>query len=144
MKGRLDQVIDLLKEVLDSGGELQLAPEGTSMLPLIRPGRDTVILVRPHHPLSAGAIILYQRDSGAWVLHRILAVTKEGYTLCGDNQTAVEPGIRPDQVIRLVRTILRAGIPLEGHKLRWQVYRRVWRHLPLRRLLLGIRRRVHH
>ena len=56
MKGRLDEVMDLLREVLASGGEFQIAPEGTSMLPLIRPGRDTVILVRPHHPLSAGAI----------------------------------------------------------------------------------------
>lgn len=112
------------------------------MLPLIRPGRDTVILVRPHHPLSTGAIILYQRDSGAWVLHRILAVTKKGYTLCGDNQTAAEPGIRPDQVIGLVRTILREGIPLEEHNLRWRLYSKAWRYLPLRWIPLGIHRRL--
>lgn len=134
--------MDLLREVLASGGEFQIAPEGTSMLPLIRPGRDTVILVRPHHPLSAGAIILYQRSSGAWVLHRILAVTEAGYTLCGDNQTAVEPGIRPDQVVGLVRTILREGKPLKEQQLRWQLYRIAWRHLPLRRILLGIHRRL--
>jgi len=37
----------IIREVLDSGGEFELAPRGTSMLPLIKEGRDTVTLVSP-------------------------------------------------------------------------------------------------
>ena len=42
----LTETEPIIKEVLESGGEFELYPRGTSMLPLIRQGRDSVILVK--------------------------------------------------------------------------------------------------
>ena len=41
----LEEYMPLIKEVVESGGEFRLFPRGTSMLPLIRQGRDSVALV---------------------------------------------------------------------------------------------------
>lgn len=38
----LAEYADIIREVLDSGGEFTLFPRGTSMLPLIVEGRDSV------------------------------------------------------------------------------------------------------
>ena len=46
MEFRLSDYDEIIREVLDSGGEFQLFPRGTSMLPLIREKRDYVRNVR--------------------------------------------------------------------------------------------------
>ena len=38
------ELYPLLSEVLESGGEFRLYPKGTSMLPLLREGEDSVLL----------------------------------------------------------------------------------------------------
>ena len=40
----LSDAIEIIEEVLDSGGEFLLSPKGTSMLPLIVQGEDQVVL----------------------------------------------------------------------------------------------------
>lgn len=41
----LEQMSDAMKSVFDSGGEFRFYPRGTSMLPLIRQGLDSIALV---------------------------------------------------------------------------------------------------
>ena len=100
----LEAMRKLLVRVLDSGGEFELSPKGTSMLPLLQEGRDSVILVKPPAVLSVGDVVLYQRENGAYVLHRIVGIDGETYTMCGDNQYQPEPGIRREQMIALSLT----------------------------------------
>ena len=64
----MEEMYPLLREVIDSGGEFRLYPRGTSMLPLIRQGKDSVALVRPE-ALSRHDICLYRRGNGQFVLH---------------------------------------------------------------------------
>ena len=94
MEFRLSDYDEIIREVLDSGGEFQLFPRGTSMLPLIREKRDYVILVQCAERPKPKDIIFYQRKNGQYVLHRILKVREDGYVLCGDNQAWLEYGIR--------------------------------------------------
>ena len=47
-------------------------------------------------------IILYKRDSGQYVLHRIVKVKDNTFTLVGDNQHELEHGIRLDQILAIV------------------------------------------
>ena len=101
------EIYPVLQEVIDSGGEFRLSPRGTSMLPLLREGRDSVVLVAKGD-LKKRQICLYRRTDGSFVLHRILVFDKVGEPVfCGDNQTKREYGIKREDVIAVVAAIYR-------------------------------------
>lgn len=103
---RLEILMPLIKERLAAGNSVRFGPRGTSMLPLLRQGIDKVELSPLTQTLKKYDLPLYQRDNGQYVLHRIVRV-EDTYTCVGDNQFAVETGIRPDQMIGLVTAIYR-------------------------------------
>lgn len=43
----LDDVMQIIAEKLDAGGTVTFNPRGTSMLPMLRDGDDTVVLSKP-------------------------------------------------------------------------------------------------
>lgn len=128
----------VIQEVLDSGGEFQLYPRGSSMLPLIREGRDWVMLVQKGKTLHHNDIVLYHRKDGSFVLHRIVKVRNDGYVLCGDNQVQLETGIQDDQIIALVKGIGRKGKQVSKHSLWLRLYEWIWCYLPFRKLYFRI------
>ena len=135
---RLSDYEDLIREVLASGGEFRLYPHGISMLPLLRQGRDSVSLRQVDSSIRKGDILFYQRPDGSFVLHRVRAVTPEGLTMMGDNQTLPEPGVSPDWVIGRVTRIFRDDkeVTCDGQRYRW--YLRLWQLTILRGLLLKL------
>ncbi len=137
----LADTIDIIEEVLASGGEFRMFPKGTSMLPLIVQGEDSVVLRRSDEPLKKKDIAFYRRDSGQFVLHRIVRVDKNGiYTMCGDNQTVLERGIRPDQIIGYVSDIYKGETLLDRASLKNRAYLFFWGSIPLRRTIRFPRR----
>ena len=129
---------ELIREVLASGGEFRLYPHGTSMLPLLRQGRDSVSLRRVDSPIRKGDILFYQRPDGSFVLHRVRAVTPNGLTMIGDNQTLPERGVSPDWVIGRVTRIFRDDKEVICDGLRYRLYRKLWQFTILRGLLLKL------
>lgn len=88
-----------IEQLLKDGSAIRLKPQGYSMYPLFHPGRDeAVIEAYPIHLLRRGDIILYRREQGILVLHRICRITSDGFYLVGDNQTEIEGPLRPDQI----------------------------------------------
>ena len=107
-QGSLKDIEPIFRAVLEGGGTFTLKPRGNSMRPTIIPGRDSVSLVRPDGEASLYDILLYQRQDGSFVLHRVAAVEKDGtYTMCGDYQVILERGIRREDVIGVVQVIHR-------------------------------------
>lgn len=143
MKFELKEAEGIIREVLDSGGEFRLYPKGTSMQPLIRAGRDSVVLVKSSVPCRINDLILFRRDDGDYVLHRVMRLRQDALVLCGDNQTVLEHGIRDDQVIGKVKVIHRGGKVLDDTSWSYKVYLKIWQNLTLRRILLGIYHRMH-
>ncbi len=84
-----------------------MLPRGTSMLPLIREGLDSVILSPLPDKILSGDIILYKRDSGQFVLHRVMKAKNGSFTMCGDNQVVFEKGITRQNMIALASGIIR-------------------------------------
>ena len=85
----MDQLIGLVQLQLSEKGSASLVVTGNSMLPIFRHMRDRVLLAPPEN-FKKGDIILYRRDDGKYVLHRILK-KKDGYVICsGDNQWVME------------------------------------------------------
>ena len=123
----------LIRERLEMGQSVRFSPRGTSMLPMLRQGIDSVVLSPLPERLSKYDLPLYRRDNGQYVLHRIVAVG-ETYTAVGDNQFDLEPGLRHGQMIALVTGFYRKdrfyAVTAPGYRL----YCRYWHHSrPLRR-----------
>ena len=111
----LDDVMQIIAEKLETGGSVTFNPKGTSMLPMLRDGDDTVVLSKPKGRLHLFDLPLYRRKDGSYVLHRVVNFGSDGsYTMCGDNQFAVEKGITDDDVIGVVTAFYRKGKPLHG------------------------------
>lgn len=99
-----------LLPLLQAGHELKLYPAGTSMRPFVRGGRDTVE-VRPAagRPLRRGDIVLYEREDGMLVLHRVHHTGPGGVFCVGDAQTDIEGPIAPGRVHAVTAAITRKG-----------------------------------
>lgn len=129
----------LIKESLRSGKTVKFSPRGTSMLPMLRQGIDNVVLASPPEKLKKYDLPLYQRDNGQYVLHRIVRAG-ERYTCTGDNQFALERGLRHDQMIAVVVAFTRGDKRYDVSDFRYWLYCRFWHYSrPIRHLWrLGI------
>lgn len=126
-------LMEQLLGLLDSAEYVQLNISGSSMTPFLVHSRDTVYLSKVTRPLKKGDMILYRRDNGAYILHRIYRVTPDGYWLVGDAQILIEKGVRPDQVLALVTAVRRKGKLLQPGSFWWDFFEKVWiRVIPLR------------
>lgn len=86
---------------------MKISPKGTSMLPFLKEGRDSVLVV-PDMPKKYD-IALYEKN-GVYVLHRVLEVTPEGYITCGDN-SCVHEKVEKSKVIGRVNIVLKNSRP---------------------------------
>ena len=133
---------NLIREVLASGGEFRLYPHGTSMLPLLRQGIDSVALRRLDRAPRKFDILFYQRQDGSYILHRVKEVTEKGLTMWGDNHTMLEFGVTNDMIIGYAARIFRGETELDCQSLRYKLYLRLWQFKAIRRVLLPIAYRI--
>ena len=135
---RLSDYEELIREILASDGEFRLYPRGTSMLPLIRQGLDSVALRQLNRPPQKYDILFYKRADGSYVLHRVKAVTPTGLTIWGDNQYWLERGVTDDQIIGYAARIFRGETELDCRSLKYCMYLWLWQFKAIRRVLLPI------
>lgn len=129
---------ELIREVLASGGEFRLYPHGTSMLPLIRQGKDSVALRALDRPPRKFDILFYQRSDGSYILHRVKEVTSASLTLWGDNQIMLEPGVTEDQIIGYSARIFRDDRELDCQSLTYRAYLWLWQFKVIRKVYLRL------
>lgn len=112
------------EEELEKRGRLVYKNVGTSMRPLIRQGKDLIVISKPEGRLKKYDVPLYRRDSGQYVLHRILKVRENDYVICGDNQWRKEYGVTDSQIIGVLTAVVRGGkeIPVTGKAYRLYVH----------------------
>ena len=120
----LDDLMPLIRERLSAGQNIKLFPYGTSMLPMLREGVDSVVLSTIQEPEKYD-VILYQRRNGQYVLHRLVGVG-EKYTFLGDNQFALEHGIDRDQMIAYVSSFYRGDKEVSVKRASYKLYCRLW------------------
>ncbi|MCI5793991.1 MAG: S24/S26 family peptidase [Ruminococcus sp.] len=113
---------------------------GDSMMPLIKQGRDVLVISVVNGRLKRYDIPLYKRDSGQYVLHRILKVRKNDYVICGDNRCNKEYGITDRHIIGVLSDIIRDGREIPVTDIKCRIYAHLWCDLfPVRVLIIRIR-----
>lgn len=131
----LDALMPIFREQLESGASVRFSPRGVSMLPMLRQGRDSVVLSPLPDRLKKYDVVLYRRDDGKYVLHRIVKIGKT-ITCIGDNQFILEAGLRRDQMIGVVSAFYRDERRISVKTWGYRFYRCLWhRTRPIRHFL---------
>ena len=129
------------EDVIERDGRLVYTNVGDSMRPLIRQDRDILIIEKPRGRLKKYDVPLYKRDSGQYVLHRVLKVRPNDYVICGDNRYSKEYGITDRHIIGVLTAVVRNGKEMPITDWRYKAYVHLWCDLfPLRALILKARR----
>lgn len=118
--------ISTFKEQLELHGKIIYTNVGTSMMPLLREGRDVMIIERPNGRLKKYDVPLYIRSDGMYVLHRILRVRKNDYVICGDHCIKREYGITDDDIVGVLTGIIRDGKTISMDSPRYKLYYHLW------------------
>ena len=136
-----NEYLDTVRGLLAQGHTAVAVPvAGGSMVPFLHSG-DTVYLDVPDRPLKRGDIVLYTRENGRYILHRIVRVRSDGsFLMAGDAQQALELLPSRDRIHAIVTSARHKGVLCRPGSLRWWAYRHLWLWLrPLRHVLLKLR-----
>lgn len=128
------------EEELERYGTLTFTNKGVSMMPLLRQDRDLMVLKkRPWGRLKKYDAVLFKRDNGQYVLHRILKVRERDYLICGDNCYQLEP-VREDQILAVLEEVVRDGKTVRVTDRGYRGYVYLWCDFyPLRAFFLRVR-----
>lgn len=126
------------EQVIARDGRLIYTNRGDSMMPLIKQGRDLLVISKkPKRRLKKYDVPLYKRDSGQYVLHRILQVRKHDYVICGDNRWNKEYGITDRHIIGVLTAVIRNGKEIKVTDRKYRLYVHLWCDLfPVRAFVL--------
>ena len=124
---KLHDMMPLIREQFATGNSVRFMPQGISMLPMLRQGRDSVLLSPLPDVLKKYDLPLYRRDDGKYVLHRIIDIG-ETFTCIGDNTFEKETGLRRDQMIGLVTAFYRGTHEISVKNPAYLLYCRIWHY----------------
>ena len=120
----MEELAEIVKFQLNNGGKAKLKISGSSMQPMLKSRRDEVVLVPPDAP-RIGDVVLFLRESGAYVFHRIIAIEEGKYICCGDNQAIREPVDR-EQVVAIMDGFVRNGKYYSKNAFGYRIYQFIW------------------
>ncbi len=113
-------------EIIQRDGKLIYTNKGDSMMPLIKEGRDLLVIEKVSGKLKKFDVPLYRRDSGQYVLHRIVKVRQNDYVICGDNRIHFEYGITDRHIIGVLTAVIRNGKELSVKSTKYKLYVYLW------------------
>ena len=102
------QMTPVIEEMIGAGKSVEIFPRGISMSPTIQNG-DVVILKAFCDDIKKYDVVLYKRNDGTAVLHRVCALVKSDFVMAGDAQSFVEYPVKKDQIVGIVTSVLRNG-----------------------------------
>lgn len=132
--------VPVLRELIEQGKEVSLTITGSSMSPFLAHGRDQILIERPKDKLKKGDMAFYQRDNGAYVMHRICKVGDgDVYWFVGDAQTLIEGPVYRNQIFGSIKAVKRKGKWLQPKSFWWEFFRTFWLWIiPIRPLVCRI------
>lgn len=138
------EFVGIIEDTVKKGGSMPLVVTGNSMKPFMKDGRDTVWLEAcKASDYKRGKILLFRREDGKIVLHRVRKVMPDGVLLMnGDAQYWCEE-IKKEQTLAVVTYIEKDGRKIFCNSLKYRFITEVWQLLkPLRPLIFRVQRKI--
>ncbi|MGM9550818.1 MAG: S24/S26 family peptidase [Clostridia bacterium] len=114
--------------------------KGTSMRPLLNEGETLVELAdKGFRQLKRGDVILYKKNDGTLVLHRIIKEESEHiFTVLGDHQFKNAERVNEEQIIAVAQGFYINGRYVNEKTWWYWVYKKIWlSNLQIRRCCLA-------
>ena len=123
----MSELVPIICEFLEQGKDVTINAKGNSMRPILVDRRDFLTLSPcDSEKLSVGDVVLFKRDNGVYVVHRIVEKENGNYIMMGDGQVNRETGIRPDQVLAQMTSFVRNGRFISCDNKGYKCYTRFW------------------
>jgi hypothetical protein len=130
----------IFEEELQRHGVLVYKNVGYSMMPLIRQQRDLVEIVKKQPGRCRKYDVVLYRRNGKYILHRILKVLPDSYVIAGDHNYVLEHGVKDDQIIGVLKAVVRDGRRITSDDRRYRLYVHLWCDLyPIRAVILCLK-----
>lgn len=119
--------ITTFEEQLAVRGQICFTNVGRSMMPLLREGRDIMVIDKKGaEPCKNHDAVLFKRygvhGRGAYVMHRILRVNKDGtYWIVGDACIKGET-VNEDQILGILTAVIRDGKRINVTDKKYRLY----------------------
>ncbi len=123
------------EEILDKYGELTYTNKGTSMLPMLRPEKDVFTIKKTEDGYKENDVVLFKRN-GRYLLHRIVKVFDDHYTIMGDNCVSCEENVRDEDMLGVLVSFQRDGKKIDVNDPLYRLYVRQLRFLERPRVLM--------
>ena len=111
---------------LEKRGSFVYTNSGVSMYPLIRREGDLIVIKKIDGDLKKYDVPLFRRNTGEYVLHRIVKVKDGKYDIRGDNCIYSEKGIEKSAVIGVLDAVVRGGKEIKMETPGQKAYARLW------------------
>lgn len=117
-----------LAQAIEQGAEVWVAPEGSSMKPLLDGKNDRVKLVKPVSQPKKGDLLLYRDFAGRLVVHRVHKADAENdkYYMLGDSNIKIEPPLSRGEILGTATEICRKGHYFSTHNIFYRMAASIW------------------
>lgn len=112
-------------EMLERDGRYISVPRGISMRPMIRGGRDAVVIEKLKDMPKRYDLVMYVRGEEQGVIHRVIHAGSDRYIICGDNCWKLEY-VKPEQIKGIVTEYCRKGKWHDVSYLPYRLYVHLW------------------
>ncbi|MCR5228667.1 MAG: S24/S26 family peptidase [Solobacterium sp.] len=111
------------EEYLEKNGTLTYSNVGTSMMPMLKQGRDLFTVTKKgKERCRVGDVVLYKTSADKYVLHRIIEVREDDYVIMGDNCLNKEFGISDSDIIGILTEFVHDGKTYTADDRRYRRY----------------------
>ena len=97
-------ISNLIESELDIGDQIQFNVTSNSMRPIMQIGDLIVAEVVNAGIIKAGDIIVVRRIDD-FLTHRVITITKDGWLTKGDNNLIIDPLVKTENLIGLVKEV---------------------------------------
>ncbi len=132
----ITEIAPIIDNALASGKKVILNVTGSSMYPMLLSTNDTVMLEKAENVKKYDVLLFKRKTTGKYILHRVIKIKDNVYTIAGDNETKKEYPVYPDEVVAKVCIYRRKGKSHSTSGKRFWLYSRLWLLIfPFRRII---------
>ena len=135
----ITQLVEVMNTAFDQNLKFEMPVNGTSMLPFIHAG-DLVMLDKiSNHKIKKGDVVLYKRENGQYVLHRIHSIKNKKLVMLGDNQLKLEKNIAYNQLLAKMISYKTKKKDVSVKSFKYRFWSNIWNIYLIRYVILKVK-----